>query len=150
MGTPAPPSSRPSPPLNTTVSYTRDLRDAITQRSLTVGSSTWYQWYDSDGRGLLWNVFASTSATKPSTPDVTYTYGPSGQVESRQFAAVRLWTSAAKRFKKVANATALIWRLLLVAERRFRKLNAPELLAAVGRGDRCTDGEFVSKRRVAA
>lgn len=67
------------------------------------------------------------------------------------FAAVRLRTSAAKRFKKVANATALIWRLLMVAERRFRRLNAPELLAAVAAGQRCADGHFVaSDRRVAA
>ena len=66
------------------------------------------------------------------------------------FAAVRLRTSAAKRFKKVANATALIWRLLMVAERRFRKLNAPEVLAAVARGERCVDGQFVSSKRKAA
>jgi putative transposase len=67
------------------------------------------------------------------------------------FAAVRLRTSAAKRFKKVANATALIWRLLMVAEGRFRKLNAPALLGRVARGERCVDGQFVSsKRRVAA
>jgi len=67
------------------------------------------------------------------------------------FAAVRLRTAAAKRFKQVANATALIWRLLMVAERRFRKLNAPELLAAVADGQRGIDGQFVSSnRRVAA
>jgi hypothetical protein len=67
------------------------------------------------------------------------------------FAAVRLRTAAAKRFEKVANATALIWRLLMVAESHFRKLNAPELLSAVARGERCVDGQFVSsKRRVAA
>ena len=67
------------------------------------------------------------------------------------FAAVRLRTSAAKRFKKVANATALIWRLLMVAEGRFRKLHAPGLLARVARGERCIDGQFgSSKRRVAA
>jgi transposase-like protein len=67
------------------------------------------------------------------------------------FAAVRLRTSAAKRFKKVANATALIWRLLMVAEGHFRKLNAPELLAAVARGEPSVDGQFVSsQRRVAA
>lgn len=67
------------------------------------------------------------------------------------FAAVRLRTSAAKRFKKVANATALIWRLLMVAEGRFRKLHAPGLLVRVARGERCVDGQFVSsKRRVAA
>jgi putative transposase len=30
------------------------------------------------------------------------------------FAAVRLRTDAATRFKEVANATALIWRMLMV------------------------------------
>ncbi len=49
------------------------------------------------------------------------------------FASVRLRTTAAKRFKRVDNATALIWRLLLVAEKRSGKLNAPHLL---GRGVR--------------
>ena len=47
------------------------------------------------------------------------------------FAAVRLRTSAAKRFKKVENAAALIWKTLLVVEHHFRKLNAPHLCTAV-------------------
>ncbi|MGH7334188.1 MAG: RHS repeat domain-containing protein [Candidatus Rokuibacteriota bacterium] len=72
--------------VNTTDSYTHDLRGALTQRSTTVGSSTFYHWYDYDNRGLLWKVFASTSPTKPGTPDVTYGYRPSGQVQDRQFA----------------------------------------------------------------
>jgi putative transposase len=42
------------------------------------------------------------------------------------FAAVRLRTTAAKRFKKVDCATALIWKLLQVAEGTFRRLKAPE------------------------
>lgn len=50
------------------------------------------------------------------------------------FAVVRLRTSAAKRYKKVKNATAVIWKTLLVAEQGFRKLNAPELLAEVAEG----------------
>jgi len=50
------------------------------------------------------------------------------------FAALRLRTNAAKRFKKIANATALIWRMLLVAESRFRRLRAPELARDVHRG----------------
>lgn len=50
------------------------------------------------------------------------------------FAAVRLRTTAAKRYKKVKNATAVIWKTLLVAEKSFRKLNAPELLAEVADG----------------
>lgn len=55
------------------------------------------------------------------------------------FAAVRLRTSAAKRFKKVERATAIIWRLLRVAEQRFRKLNAPEQCRDVYRGVRHAD-----------
>jgi transposase-like protein len=50
------------------------------------------------------------------------------------FAALRLRTDAAKRFKKVSNATAMIWRMLMVAESRFRRLRAPELARDVHRG----------------
>jgi transposase-like protein len=56
------------------------------------------------------------------------------------FALVRLRTSAAKRYKKVKNATAVIWKTLLVAERTFRKLDAPELLAEVAQGVCYVDG----------
>jgi putative transposase len=56
------------------------------------------------------------------------------------FAAARLRTSAAKRFKKVDSATAIIWKLLQVAERTFRRLNAPELLPAVYTGATYVDG----------
>ncbi len=47
------------------------------------------------------------------------------------FAALRLRTDAAKRFKKVANATAVTWKMLLIAEQRFRKLDAPERMQEV-------------------
>ena len=47
------------------------------------------------------------------------------------FAALRLRTAAAKRFKKVTNATAVIWKMLMLAEQRFRKLDAPEKLEQV-------------------
>jgi transposase-like protein len=57
----------------------------------------------------------------------------SNPVES-PFAAVRLRTAAAKRFKKVENATAVIWKTLLVAEKTFRRLDAPELLPDVANG----------------
>ena len=60
-------------------------------------------------------------------------------VES-QFAALRLRTQAAKRFKKVENATAVIWKLLLIAERRFRRLNGAELLAEVWAGAKFVNG----------
>jgi transposase-like protein len=68
------------------------------------------------------------------------------------FASVRLRTSAAKRFKKVESATALIWKLLTVAEKRFRKLDAPHLLRDVFDGRKFEDGKPVltQQRKVAA
>jgi putative transposase len=56
------------------------------------------------------------------------------------FAAVRLRTAAAKRFKKVENATAIIRKTLLVVERSFRRLDAPELLPGVAEGVVYVDG----------
>lgn len=63
------------------------------------------------------------------------------------FAAVRLRTNAAKRYKRVAGATALIWKVLLVAERKFRRLNAPELLAQVYAGVQFVDGRRVASQQ---
>ena len=51
---------------------------------------------------------------------------------------------AAKRFKKVDGATALIWKLLMVAEKRFRKLNAPHLLPG---GSRASGTRTASRSR---
>jgi transposase-like protein len=62
-------------------------------------------------------------------------------------AAVRLRTSAAKRFKRVDHATALIWKLLLVAEQHFRKLNRPELCEQVHKGTVFSDGVLVPPTR---
>jgi putative transposase len=56
------------------------------------------------------------------------------------FATVRLRTTAAKRFKKVENATALIWKILQVAESTFRRLKGAELLPAVYTGAQYVDG----------
>ncbi|MBL1685780.1 IS256 family transposase, partial [Klebsiella pneumoniae] len=66
------------------------------------------------------------------------------------FAALRLRTDAAKRFKKVERATAVIWKMLMVAQKRFRRLNAPELLAKVHAGVRYEDGIEVIQEEVAA
>jgi len=61
------------------------------------------------------------------------------------FAAVRLRTDAARRFKKVPAATALVWRLLLVAEKNFRKLDHLDLLPDVALGTPFEDGIRVTK-----
>lgn len=56
------------------------------------------------------------------------------------FSSVRLRTDAAKRFKKVDNASALIWKILLLAEKTFHKLNSPKLLIDVFNGVSFKDG----------
>jgi len=61
------------------------------------------------------------------------------------FSVVRLRTSAGKRYKRVENATALIWKILRVAESAFRRLDHPELLPEVAEGARYLDGIRVAK-----
>ena len=56
------------------------------------------------------------------------------------FAALRLRTDAAKRFKKVDRAIAVIWKMLMVAESKFRRLKAPELMKDVHQGAIYKDG----------
>jgi putative transposase len=60
------------------------------------------------------------------------------------FSSARLRTDAAKRFKNVENATAMLWKLLQVAEKRFRALNSPDLLQDVYAGKQFVDGEMVT------
>jgi transposase-like protein len=62
-------------------------------------------------------------------------------------ASVRLRTYVARRFKKVKNATALVWKVLMVAEKRFRKLNAPHLLEDVYNGVRFVNGRKAKDKR---
>jgi transposase-like protein len=59
------------------------------------------------------------------------------------FAALRLRTDAARRYKKVENATTVIWKMLMIAERRFRRLRSPELVRDVYLGVKYEDGERV-------
>jgi transposase-like protein len=56
------------------------------------------------------------------------------------FSSVRLRTDAAKRFKKVQNATTMIWKLLQVAEKNFRTLKGYWLLSDVYKGKMFVDG----------
>ena len=69
------------------------------------------------------------------------------------FSALRLRSDAAGRYKKVANAEALSWKILMIAEKKFRLLNSPELLGAVHDGQLFEDGmpvqETNPKRRAA-
>lgn len=40
----------------------------------------------------------------------------------------------------MANATALIWKVLMVTEKRFRELNAPHLLSEIYKDIKYQDG----------
>ncbi len=74
--------------------------------------------------------------------DSTFEASPSRVLfQTAPSAALRLRTDAAKRFEKVENATAVIWKMLRVAERKFRRLNAPELVKEVYLGVRFANGE---------
>jgi len=66
------------------------------------------------------------------------------------FAALRLRTDAAKRYKKVENATAVIWKMLLLAEQRFRRLDAPETMKQVFLGVQFRDGIEARQEEVLA
>ncbi|MCX5999678.1 MAG: IS256 family transposase [Chloroflexi bacterium] len=69
------------------------------------------------------------------------------------FAALRLRTDAAKRYRKVENATAVIWKMLMLAERRFRRLDAPEKLMQVYLGfglEEAHDGTETEREEVLA
>ena len=67
----------------------------------------------------------------------------SNVVES-PFSSARLRTDAAKRFKKVENATSMLWKLLQVAEKNFRVLNSPHLLPDVYAGKQFVNGEMAT------
>ena len=62
------------------------------------------------------------------------------------FASLRIRTDAARRFKKVDNATMVVWKMLLIAEKRFRRLNAPHLLKEVYAGTTFKDGQIENKQ----
>lgn len=70
------------------------------------------------------------------------------------FSSVRLRTDAARRFKKVSNATAMTWKLLMVAEKNFRTLKGHWLLPDVYNGKTYIDGvekkEAKTMERIAA
>lgn len=63
------------------------------------------------------------------------------------FASARLRTDAAKRYKRVENATAMLWKLLQVAEKNFRALNCPQLLTDVYAGRKFVNGEIIIAER---
>ena len=50
---------------------------------------------------------------------------------------------AAKRYMRLERAIAVIWKTLMVVEKRFRRVNAPELIKATYIGDKCEEGATI-------
>jgi putative transposase len=67
------------------------------------------------------------------------------------FDMIRLRTNAARRFKRVENATSIIWKLLMIGEKAWRSLKGTELLRDVYHGTLFVDGKLSRKpKHVAA
>ena len=89
----------------------------------------WTEGYRSAGETLLrdWDRMV----TFYQFPQEHWRHLRTTNVVESPFAGLRLRTDAAKRYKKVENATAVIWKMLQLAEQRFHRLDAPEKLMQV-------------------
>lgn len=83
-----------------------------------------------------------------SFPKDHWTHLRTTNVVESPFSSVRLRTDAAKRFKKVESATAMIWKLLQVAEKSFRALKAYWLLQDVYEGKQFVNGVRTQETKV--
>ena len=95
----------------------------------------------SEGGGRTRGRLGADGGVSTTSPRIAGSIYARRNVVESPFAALRLRTTAAKRFKRVESATALIWKLLLVAEKRFRRLDAPHLLKDVSEGRKFEDGK---------
>jgi len=83
-----------------------------------------------------------------SFPKEHWTHLRTTNVVESPFSSVRLRTDAAKRFKKVQSATAMIWKLLQVAEKNFRSLKGHWLLPDVYSRKTFVDGVIKQESKV--
>jgi transposase-like protein len=115
-----------------------DLRDAFVTRYQTE--------YQKAIRKLLSDWDRMT--TFYSFPKEHWVHLRTTNVVESPFGSVRLRTDAAKRFKKVQNATAMIWKLLQVAEKSFRSLKGYWLLQSVYEGKEFDNGIIQQESKV--
>ncbi len=78
-------------------------------------------------------------------PQEHWTHLRTTNIVESPFSAVRLRTDASRRYKRVEGARAVIWKILRVAEKTWRKLNAPELLPLVASGVNFEDGARIEQ-----
>jgi RHS repeat-associated protein len=91
---------------DTELKYTYDLQSRLLTRETRVGAaSTWFRhWYEYDARGLLARIYAGATTGRPATPDATYTYYPSGAVQTLRYGThpvVSYWYDLRDRLTKI-------------------------------------------------
>lgn len=80
-------------------------------------------------------------------PEAHWRHLRTSNIVESPFSAIRLRTDASRRYKRVDGAKAMIWKLLTVAEKSWRKLNSPELLPLVAQGVKFVDGIEVKTKQ---
>ena len=128
--------------LLTAIPYAPTLEEAERQKK---DFQTWCAKRGQSEAGRLLDHDWERLTTFYAFPKEHWTHLRTTNVVESPFAVVRLRTGAAKRYKKVANATAVIWKTLLVAEKSFRRLTASELLAEVAEGAKYVNGVRVKQ-----
>lgn len=105
------------------IAYSESLQQAEEKRDLFV------QWCETEGHHRAGQALVrdwERMMTFHQFPKEHWKHLRTTNVVESPFAALRLRTNAAKRYKRVENATAVIWKMLMLAEQKFRRLDAPE------------------------
>ena len=80
-------------------------------------------------------------------PEAHWVHLRTSNIVESPFASIRLRTDASRRYKRVEGAKAMIWKLLTVAEKNWRRLCSPELLSLVARGVVFKNGVEVGEKK---
>ncbi len=129
-------------PLLTSIPY------AETREEAEEGKAVFRRWCDKNGcaaAGELLEKDWERMVTFYCFPKEHWRHLRTTNIIESPFATVRLRTTASKRYKKVENATAVIWKTLMTAQESFRKLNAHELMAGVADGATYINGVMTKK-----
>jgi len=126
------------------VPYAETLKECTELRDAFVGR--YYKEYPKATQKLLSDWDRMT--TFYSFPKEHWVHLRTTNVVESPFGSVRLRTDAVKRFKKVQNATAMIWKLLQGAQKSFRSVEGFWLLQSIYDSSVFEDGIAKQESRV--
>lgn len=125
-------------PLLTSIPYAETREEA---ENLKREFQSWCKRHGLDDAGKLLDDDWDRMVTFYKYPKEHWRHLRTTNIVESPFAAVRLRTGASKRFKKTENAVALIWKVLLVVEKRFQPLATPAMWKDVYNGVKYLDGK---------